>query len=65
MCGFPQEEDEIKKRDEERRRKRIYDRWEKLCKGLLIREKLEKKYDYNFSRGKKPNQTSTTVSPTK
>jgi hypothetical protein len=41
-----QEEQEREKRNEEKRLKRIYGNWRKLINGLLIREKLKKKYSF-------------------
>ncbi|XP_065347263.1 DNA repair protein complementing XP-C cells homolog [Cloeon dipterum] len=41
-----QDEEEKAKRGEEKRLKRIYGNWKKLINGLLIREKIMKKYDF-------------------
>lgn len=37
---------EAERKDEEKRNQRIYGNWKKLIKGLLIRERLQRKYDF-------------------
>lgn len=41
-----QEESEV--REKEKYEKRVYDNWKKLIKGLLIRRKLQRKYNFNL-----------------
>lgn len=41
-----QEQEESEKRAQEKVEKRVYENWRRLIKGLLIRERLKKKYDF-------------------
>lgn len=44
--AWHQEQEEAEKRELERIDKRVYGNWRKLIKGLLIRERLQKRYDF-------------------
>lgn len=44
MEAWAEEQTNIEKRQNEKRKKRIYDNWRKLIKGVLIRERLRAKY---------------------
>lgn len=50
------EQIEAAKRAAEKREKRIYGNWKRLIKGLLIREKLSQKYE--FQNEPKTNQSN-------
>lgn len=56
----------MEKREQEKIEKRVYDNWRKLIKGLLIREKLKKKYGFETAsgsgRGKKKSKGPRVVS---
>ncbi|KAF8788031.1 DNA repair protein complementing XP-C cells like protein [Argiope bruennichi] len=45
IAAWEEEQENIRKREEEKREKRIYGNWKKLIKGLLIRERIKLKYD--------------------
>ncbi|GFW30912.1 DNA repair protein complementing XP-C cells homolog [Trichonephila clavipes] len=45
LAAWEEEQENIRKREEEKREKRIYGNWKKLIRGLLIRERLKIKYD--------------------
>ncbi|KAF4523287.1 hypothetical protein B566_EDAN009410 [Ephemera danica] len=42
-----QEEEERERRHEEKRQKRVYGNWRRLINGLLIRENLKRKYNFD------------------
>lgn len=44
--AWNREQDEVERREEEKREKRVLDNWKKLIKGLLIKEKLKNKYNF-------------------
>lgn len=46
IAAWTQEQEEAEKRAQEKIEKRVYDNWRRLIKGLLIRERLKKKYDF-------------------
>lgn len=48
--AWNREQDEAEKKEREKIDKRVYGNWKKLIKGLLIRERL--KIKYNFEQGK-------------
>lgn len=43
---FRQEQEEAEKRAQERIEKRVYGNWRRLIRGLLIRERLQARYDF-------------------
>lgn len=45
LAAWDEEQENARKREEEKREKRIYGNWRKLIKGLLIRERIKLKYD--------------------
>ncbi|GBN10240.1 DNA repair protein complementing XP-C cells [Araneus ventricosus] len=45
LAAWDEEQENIRKREEEKREKRIYGNWKKLIRGLLIRERIKLKYD--------------------
>ncbi|XP_054710390.1 DNA repair protein complementing XP-C cells homolog isoform X2 [Uloborus diversus] len=45
LAAWDEEQENTRKREEEKREKRIYGNWKKLIKGLLIRERIKTKYD--------------------
>ncbi|XP_042904947.1 DNA repair protein complementing XP-C cells homolog [Parasteatoda tepidariorum] len=45
IAAWEEEQVNAKKREEEKREKRIYGNWKKLIKGLLIRERIKLKYN--------------------
>lgn len=45
--GWNREQEEIEKKEREKTDKRVFGNWRKLIKGLLIRERLKRKYDFN------------------
>ena len=47
-----QEQEEAERREKEKREKRIYGNWKRLIKGLLIRERLEEKYQFGCTAKK-------------
>lgn len=47
VAAWEEEQEIAQQRQIEKREKRIYDNWRKLIKGLLIREKVRKKYENN------------------
>lgn len=51
-----EEQEEAYRKSKEKQTQRIYDNWKKLIKGLLIRERLQRKY--NFA-GKKAASTAS------
>lgn len=64
------EQVEAAKRATERREKRIYGNWKKLIKGLLIREKLSQKYEFQEESkkdqsNKRPKQRKGAVKKSK
>ncbi|RLU19134.1 hypothetical protein DMN91_009492 [Ooceraea biroi] len=65
------EQYEAAKRATEKREKRIYGNWKKLIKGLLIREKLAQKYEFqedskqSEQSNKRPKQRKTIVKKSK
>jgi xeroderma pigmentosum group C-complementing protein len=46
-----QEQDEAEKRQQEKLEKRVYGSWRRLVKGLLIRERLKKRYSFSDEAG--------------
>ncbi|CAG0888199.1 unnamed protein product, partial [Darwinula stevensoni] len=50
--AWNQEQEEAERREEEKREKRIYGNWKRLIKGLLIRERLEEKYQFGCTATK-------------
>lgn len=42
------DQEESERRETEKYEKRVYDNWKKLIKGLLIRRKLQRKYNFNL-----------------
>lgn len=52
------EQVEAAKRATEKREKRIYSNWKKLIKGLLIREKLSQKYEFQEESKSKLDQSN-------
>jgi hypothetical protein len=46
-----QEQEEIEKKEQEKIDKRVYGNWKKLIRGLLIRERLKKKYEFGETSG--------------
>jgi xeroderma pigmentosum group C-complementing protein len=44
IAAWEEDQDNIRQREEDKREKRVYENWRKLIKGLLIREKVKKKY---------------------
>lgn len=42
------DQEESERRENEKYEKRVYDNWKKLIKGLLIRRKLQRKYNFNL-----------------
>lgn len=64
------EQVEATKRAFEKREKRIYGNWKKLIKGLLIKEKLSQKYEFQEESktnqsNKRPKQRKGTVKKSK
>jgi len=64
------EQVEAAKRATEKREKRIYGNWKKLIKGLLIKEKLSQKYEFQEESKtdqskKRPKQRKGTVKKSK
>lgn len=53
-----QEIDESAKRREEKHEKRVYGNWRRLIKGLLIREQLKYRYDFEGEEGQGSSQSS-------
>ncbi|XP_034244348.1 DNA repair protein complementing XP-C cells homolog isoform X2 [Thrips palmi] len=51
MDAWNKDIDESAKRREEKHEKRIYGNWRRLIKGLLIREALKARYDFNGEAG--------------
>lgn len=47
-----EEEEESYRKAKDKQNQRVYDNWKKLIKGLLIRERLQRKY--NFAGKEKP-----------
>ena len=58
-----QDIDESAKRREEKHEKRIYGNWRRLIKGLLIREALKSRYDFNGENEDVPGSSQSTVNP--
>uniref|UniRef100_A0A1Y1MPJ7 Rad4 beta-hairpin domain-containing protein n=2 Tax=Photinus pyralis TaxID=7054 RepID=A0A1Y1MPJ7_PHOPY len=62
VAAWFQDQEEQEKKELEKIEKRVYGNWRKLIKGLLIRERLKKRYDYGEpssqgdSKGKKRKQ---------
>ncbi|XP_029159874.1 LOW QUALITY PROTEIN: DNA repair protein complementing XP-C cells homolog [Nylanderia fulva] len=66
--AWESEQVEAAKRTAEKREKRIYGNWRKLIKGLLIREKLSQKYEFqkeSKTEQKRPKQRKGTVKKSK
>lgn len=53
VAAWNQYQEDQAKREEEKYQQRVYGNWKKLIKGLYIREKLKRKY--NFQGGAHPN----------
>uniref|UniRef100_A0A1B0DMG8 Rad4 beta-hairpin domain-containing protein n=1 Tax=Phlebotomus papatasi TaxID=29031 RepID=A0A1B0DMG8_PHLPP len=45
------EQDEAERKEDEKREKRVYGNWRKLIKGLLIRARLQAKYNFKDEEG--------------
>lgn len=58
---YIQEQDEIEKKNEEKRVKRILDNWAKLIKGLIIRERVAAKYGFKKNDLKKRKMKDESV----
>lgn len=41
-----EEQEEAERKAQEKQSQRVYDNWKKLIKGLLIRERLQRKYNF-------------------
>lgn len=60
------DQEEAQRREEEKVQQRVYGNWKKLIRGLLIRQRLQRKYNFNESGGvstaspEKPTTTATT-----
>jgi xeroderma pigmentosum group C-complementing protein len=50
-AAWEQEQEEIEKKEQEKIDKRVYGNWKKLIRGLLIRERLKKKYEFGETSG--------------
>lgn len=44
--AWNREQEEIEKKENEKYEKRVYGNWKKLIKGLLIRQRLKNKYNF-------------------
>ncbi|PNF35257.1 hypothetical protein B7P43_G04796 [Cryptotermes secundus] len=51
LDAWTQEQDEAEKRQREKLEKRVYGNWRLLIKGLLIRERLKKRYSFSDEAG--------------
>lgn len=47
-----EDQKEQERKEREKREKRIYDNWKKLIKGLLIRARLQRKYNFGLEQDK-------------
>jgi xeroderma pigmentosum group C-complementing protein len=44
--AWNRDRDEMEKKEQEKIEKRVYGNWKKLIKGLIIRERLKEKYNF-------------------
>ncbi|CAH0552006.1 unnamed protein product [Brassicogethes aeneus] len=51
IAAWEEEQIEIEKKEGEKIDKRVYGNWKRLIKGLLIRERLKRKYDFGEPSG--------------
>ncbi|ODN02316.1 DNA repair protein [Orchesella cincta] len=63
--AWNKDQDEKVKKDDEKRLQKIYGNWRKLVKGVLIRDRLEKKYSINLSGKRKVDDSSSAAGPSK
>ncbi|XP_052284876.1 DNA repair protein complementing XP-C cells homolog isoform X2 [Dreissena polymorpha] len=45
LAAWDEEQEILREKEAEKREKRVYDNWRKLIRGLLIRERLKKRFD--------------------
>ncbi|XP_076334158.1 DNA repair protein complementing XP-C cells homolog isoform X2 [Tachypleus tridentatus] len=50
QAAWEEEQENARRRAEEKREKRVYGNWKKLIKGILIRERLQAKYNVGASK---------------
>nr|XP_022911361.1 DNA repair protein complementing XP-C cells homolog isoform X1 [Onthophagus taurus]XP_022911416.1 DNA repair protein complementing XP-C cells homolog isoform X1 [Onthophagus taurus] len=55
VAAWIYEQEEFEKKEKEKNEKRIYDNWKKLIKGLLIRERLNRRYAFGNPQSKEKN----------
>ena len=48
MDAWNREQEEIERKEAEKYEKRVYGNWKKLIKGLMIRERLKRKYNFEL-----------------
>lgn len=54
--AWVQEQEDIEKREKEKYEKRVFGNWKTLIKGLLLRERLNIKYNYKIAQDKNKKQ---------
>lgn len=58
MCAWEEEQRQARRRELEKREKRVLDNWKRLIRGLMIREKLASKYDFSQDKPADNNSKS-------
>lgn len=49
MAQYWLDQEEAQRREDEKVKQRVYGNWKKLIRGLLIRQRLQRKYNFNES----------------
>lgn len=58
------DQEEAHRREEEKVKERVYGNWKKLIRGLLIRQRLQRKYNFNESGDRATASSQQTAPPT-
>ncbi|XP_053377117.1 DNA repair protein complementing XP-C cells-like [Mercenaria mercenaria] len=59
LAAWDEEQEIIREKEQKKREKRVYENWRKLIRGMLIKERLKKRFDLE----EKPNETSEQDKP--
>lgn len=57
-----EDQQEQERKEREKREKRVYDNWKKLIKGLMIRARLQRKYNF-VNEDEEDNQDAAAKKP--
>lgn len=58
------DQEEAYRREEEKVKQRVYGNWKKLIRGLLIRERLQRKYNFKEDDGASTSKEGAKKGPT-